>query len=100
MSRPEVDTVPATSRSAANAPLIGPAEPIDIDEHIRRRADLITAWIAWDEEPSNSHRANAFVDACIAYAGRSNVAFAKFIAAVRRGGGDRESALQAWESDW
>ena len=98
MSRPEVETVPA--RSEAEPPLVGPAEPIDLDDYIQRRANLIAAWVAWDEEPGNSHRANAFVDACIAYAGRSNVAFAKFIAAVRRGGGDRESALQAWESDW
>jgi hypothetical protein len=98
MSRPEVDTVPA--RSQADPPLVGSAEPIDLDEMIQRRADVIAAWIEWDDAPGNAHKANAFVDACIAYAGRSNVAFAKFIAAVRRGGGDRESALQAWESDW
>lgn len=98
MSQPEVMTVHAESEGTT--PLVGRGEPIDLALYIQRRTNLIGAWAAWDAEPGNAARANAFVDACIAYAGKSNIAFAKFIAAVRRGGGNPESALDAWEKDW
>lgn len=94
-----MDTANADQARGVAPPTGGP-EPIDIDTYILRRARVIATWTAWDEQPGNSTRANAFIDACIDYAGEAHVAFAKFISAVRRGGGDRTSALVAWEMDW
>jgi hypothetical protein len=90
----------ARADQGSNPALTGGGEPIDLDHYIQRRAVVVDTWTAWDEQPGNSARANAFIDACIDYAGESHVAFSKFIGAVRRGGGDRVSALHAWEADW
>jgi hypothetical protein len=73
---------------------------LDIDRYLITRQAVLDAWHRWDEEPGNAARANAMADACVAYAGDAHVDFAKFIAAVRRGGGNHLSALNAWEADW
>lgn len=75
-------------------------EPIDLDEHMRFRAAVLTTWEAWDEQPGNDTRANAYVDACVACFGAAHNDYRKLAAAVRRAGGDRTQALDQWESDW
>ncbi len=74
---------------------------LDLDDYITRRTSLIRAWEAWDEAPGNAARATAMANAIVAYAGDAHVDCQKFLAAVRRAGGaNRESALDAWETDW
>lgn len=75
-------------------------EPIDLDEYSRLREHVLVTWEAWNEQPSNSTRVHAHVDATIAYAGAAHVEFSRFVTAALRRGLDRKTALDLWENDW
>lgn len=74
--------------------------PIDLDEYSRLRERVLVTWEAWNEQPSNSTRVKAHVDATIAYAGLAHVEFSRFVTAALRRGLDRKTALDLWENDW
>jgi hypothetical protein len=83
-----------------NTPPTSDFEPIDLDEHMRLRTHVLETWKAWDEQPTNTARVKAHVDACVAYFGVAHNSFAKFASEVVRAGGSKQSALELWESDW
>lgn len=60
----------------------------------------MATWQAWDEQPGNDIRVNAYVDATVAYAGHAHVEFSRFVAAQRRAGADHLTAINKWEEDW
>lgn len=84
-----MDTVTGQSRVA-----------LDLDTHIRQRVRVIETCTAWNELPASPARTNAYVDACVDYAGHAHVAFSAFLAGIRRNGGDVADAVAQWENDW
>lgn len=60
--------------------------------------ELIARWKAWDEQPSNSTRANALADAVSEYVGlRYATELYRHVAAARRGGLSIAAAIYTWE---
>lgn len=89
-----------SSRSSKRAESNGTASPTVSRLPDDPRRLLCACWKAWDEEPSNAHRANAYVDACNSYAGHAANQLRHFLAARRRDGMTYREALDAWDSEW
>jgi hypothetical protein len=61
------------------------------------RARLMREWIAWDRRPGHIEMAVAMQDACRAYEPEHTPAFRRHLAASRRAGIERGTAIDTWD---